>query len=818
MFSSNTTQVSDGGYQISRSLRFNSADTTYLGRTPSTASNRRTYTWSGWVKRSAIGVGDQRVFEAGASSSNVFWFGFGNDGSSDQFLIQDYSGGFGIQLATTPIYRDPSAWYHVVVAIDTTQATSTNRVKLYINGVQVTVFSTATYPSQNYDTRTNQTVAHDIGGSSVIGGSAYFNGYITEVNFIDGSQLTPSSFGETNAQTGVWQPKAYSGSYGTNGFYLNFSDNSNTTAATLGKDYSGNGNNWTPNNFSVTAGAGNDSLVDSPTSYGTDTGVGGTVRGNYSTLNPLNLGASATLANGNLDHASTSGVWTTALSTIGMTSGQWYFEATMTSTGEQMVGIANQAFTTSTYLGANSNSWAYYSTGFKYFNASASAYGTAYSNGAVIGVALDLDAGTVTFYANGSSQGQAFSGLTGPLFFGVSGISSTTRVVNFGQRPFAYTAPSGFKALCTQNLPTPTIGATTATQAGKFFNPVLYTGTGATNSITGVGFQPDWVWIKARSAAYSHRLADSVRGAGKELFSNETVAEATNSANGYVSSFNSDGFSLTSGVGVNGSGTTFVAWNWKANGAGSTNTAGTITSTVSANTTAGFSVVTYTGNGNVGSNGTVGHGLGVVPSMFIIKRRDSSGFWYVATKDGGTTTAPTYSLFTRGSSGLNDTGAAFTRNANYASSGYITSSILDLYWLSAAVTAGDSYDINFLTGTYVAYCFAEVAGYSKFGSYTGNGSADGPFVFTGFRPAFVLTKRTDSTSDWQLMDSSRDTYNVANKALFPNTTDLETTGYSKDFLSNGFKIRDSGASLNASGGTFIYMAFASNPFKYSLAR
>jgi hypothetical protein len=404
------------------------------------------------------------------------------------------------------------------------------------------------------------------------------------------------------------------------------------------------------------------------------------------------------------------------------------------------------------------------------------------------------------------------------LFFGVSGISSTTRVVNFGQRPFAYTAPSGFKALCTQNLPTPTIGATTATQAGKFFNPVLYTGTGATNSITGVGFQPDWVWIKARSAAYSHRLADSVRGAGKELFSNETVAEATNSANGYVSSFNSDGFSLTSGVGVNGSGTTFVAWNWKANGAGSTNTAGTITSTVSANTTAGFSVVTYTGNGNVGSNGTVGHGLGVVPSMFIIKRRDSSGFWYVATKDGGTTTAPTYSLFTRGSSGLNDTGAAFTRNANYASSGYITSSILDLYWLSAAVTAGDSYDINFLTGTYVAYCFAEVAGYSKFGSYTGNGSADGPFVFTGFRPAFVLTKRTDSTSDWQLMDSSRDTYNVANKALFPNTTDLETTGYSKDFLSNGFKIRDSGASLNASGGTFIYMAFASNPFKYSLAR
>jgi hypothetical protein len=823
MFAASKTASVSGGYQISRSLRFNSADSAYLNRTPASATNRRTWTWSGWVKRGKIG--DWAYLFQGSAGNPT---GGLDDGTAIRFsstnnplvIYNLYNSASTVEVSTAALFRDPSAWYHIIVAMDTTQATSTDRVKVYVNGVQAALNAGGVYPTLNEDLYVNTTNSHLIGALSRDAGAAqlFNDGLMTEVNFIDGQALTPSSFGETNAQTGVWQPKAYSGSYGTNGFYLNFSDNSNTTAATLGKDYSGNGNNWTPNGFLVSAGVNNDSLVDSPTSYGTDTGVGGTVRGNYSTLNPLNLGASATLANGNLDHASTSGVWTTALSTIGMTSGQWYFEATMTSTGEQMVGIANQAFTTSTYLGANSNSWAYYSTGFKYFNASASAYGTAYSNGAVIGVALDLDAGTVTFYANGSSQGQAFSGLTGPLFFGVSGISSTTRVVNFGQRPFAYTAPSGFKALCTQNLPTPTIGATTATQAGKFFNPVLYTGTGATNSITGVGFQPDWVWIKARSAAYSHRLADSVRGAGKELFSNETVAEATNSANGYVSSFNSDGFSLTSGVGVNGSGTTFVAWNWKANGAGSTNTAGTITSTVSANTTAGFSVVTYTGNGNVGSNGTVGHGLGVVPSMFIIKRRDSSGFWYVATKDGGTTTAPTYSLFTRGSSGLNDTGAAFTRNANYASSGYITSSILDLYWLSAAVTAGDSYDINFLTGTYVAYCFAEVAGYSKFGSYTGNGSADGPFVFTGFRPAFVLTKRTDSTSDWQLMDSSRDTYNVANKALFPNTTDLETTGYSKDFLSNGFKIRDSGASLNASGGTFIYMAFASNPFKYSLAR
>ena len=272
------TALATSDYQISRSLRFNSADSAYLNRTPGSATNRKTFTWSGWVKRSAITT-NSNLFSAGANVGDI-------DNTTIRFSSTD-SLNFSVftstvEVTTTAVYRDVSAWYHVVCAVDTTQATSSDRVKLYVNGSQITSFSTATYPVQNSDTEINNNSIHHVGVRNTGAGLIqYFNGYMADVHFIDGQQLTPSSFGETNSNTGVWQPKAYTGTYGTNGFYLNFSDNSNTTAATLGKDYSGNGNNWTPNNFSVTAGVGNDSLLDTPTPYGTDTGLGGEVRGNY---------------------------------------------------------------------------------------------------------------------------------------------------------------------------------------------------------------------------------------------------------------------------------------------------------------------------------------------------------------------------------------------------------------------------------------------------------------------------------------------------------------------------------------------------------
>jgi hypothetical protein len=797
MFASSKTASVSGGYQISRSLRFNSADSPSLGRTPTTTSNQRTSTLSLWVKRGTLGAEGRIMANDSSGSATIFWVLFN---SSDQ--IQIYTNGTGAGLVTTQVFRDPSAWYHIVVAVDTTQATGTNRIKLYVNGLQVTAFTgTQTYYSLNEDIKFNSSSF-----TSYLGffNTAAFNGYMTEVNWIDGQQLTPSSFGETNAQTGVWQPKAYSGSYGTNGFYLNFSDNSNTTAATLGKDYSGNGNNWTPNGFLVSAGAGNDSLVDSPTSYGTDTGVGGTVRGNYCTFNPLfRLGGTTALTwalNGNLQAKSDSNASMIVYGTMGLDpSTKFYSEFTMVNTVEagDHVGIV-----TDIQAVADSGTCvAYRADGQKIVNGTVSSYGASYTDNDIIGIAVNLVDNQVTFYKNGTSQGTITGVTSGTYFHRVrfnNVVGQQTEVYgNWGQRAFANTAPSGFKALCTQNLPTPTIGATTATQAGKFFNPVLYTGTGATNSITGVGFQPDWVWIKARSAAYSHRLADSVRGAGKELFSNETVAETTNSANGYVSSFNSDGFSLTSGVGVNGSATTFVAWNWKANGAGSTNTAGSITSTVSANTTSGFSVVTYTGSGVAG---TIGHGLGVAPSMIIVKSRSADAEWPVYNKTTG-----------NGNYLVLNTTALSAASSTMWNATSPTSSVFSV---------GINTTSNTVTATYVAYCFAPIEGYSAFGSYTGNGSADGPFVYCGFRPAFVMAHAySGSANQWLMTDDARNPDNVVNRNLNANEPPAEVSAYNWfDYTATGFKVKDTINVVNANGSLYIFMAFAETPFKYSLAR
>jgi hypothetical protein len=786
-----------GGYQISRSLRFNSADSTYLNKTLVTPTNNKIWTWSAWVKRASLGV-TQRLFFANGVDN--IWFN-----SDDTFYVYIGSGTYAI--SSVQVFRDTSAWYHIMITADTTQATSSNRLKMYVNGAQITSFSTATYPTQNYNTFINSAVAHGIGAYGVPGSQNYFDGYMTEVNFIDGQALTPSSFGETNVQTGVWQPKRYSGSYGTNGFYLNFSDNSNTTAATLGKDYSGNGNNWTPNNFSVTAGAGNDSLVDSPTSYGTDTGVGGTVRGNYATLNPLDVSGTGTILDGNLQLNGSSGAWYQSRCGFGLTSGKWYWEVYIVATNEAIngicIGIANSSVQTAGYNTANQWSYNNNNGGRKGLNTVSTAYGTTFITADTVGVAFDADAGSITFYVNNSSQGvAASSGLPNPAFPTVFAYGTDKVAINFGQRPFAYTAPSGFKALCTQNLPTPTIGATTATQAGKFFNTVLYTGDGANpRSITGVGFQPDFVWGKRRSFSGSHFLMDSVRGTQRSVASDASDAEIVNSPNGAVQSFDSDGATFqgsSTNNNLNNDAITYVTWNWKAGGTAVTNTSGSITSQVSASSTSGFSVVTWT---NPASGVfTIGHGLGVAPSMVIFKDRQNAVGWTV------------YHV------GIGNTGAVFlnTTGVVSTSSGYFNNTSPT----STVVTANQA-GVGNANANMVAYCFAEIAGYSKFGSYTGNGSTDGPFVYTGFRPRYFLWKPSSAVGSWAVYDSVRNTYNVEKDGLWPNLASAEAdfgSSYYVDFVSNGFKIRGGGAGFNASGETIIFAAFAENPFKYSLAR
>jgi len=387
----------------------------------------------------------------------------------------------------------------------------------------------------------------------------------------------------------------------------------------------------------------------------------------------------------------------------------------------------------------------------------------------------------------------AYSGLSGDYFFGAMTYNSPyggTWSANFGQRPFAYTPPTGFLPLHTGNLPDSSI-----VDGSEYFNPVLYTGNNGSNrAITGVGFAPDLVWLKCRSFAYNHRLVDKLQGVSSTLASNLTSAAVD--ASSEFNSLDSDGFTITQGSSFefNANAQTYVTWNWKANGAGVSNTDGSITSTVSANPTAGVSVVTHTGTGGVG---TIGHGLGVAPAMFISKNRvNGATNWHVYHQSVGNTKA----LF------LNTTDAAIT-SVNYFNN---TSPTDTVFTLASAIN---------LANTYVTYCFADVEGYSKFGSYTGNGSSDGVFVYLGFRPKWLLIKNTTGYS-WILKDTARDTRNVAGRTLVPNESTAESAAGNNptDFLSNGFKLREGSVSINSNGTTYIYMAFAENPFKNSLAR
>ena len=709
-----------------------------------------------------------------------------------------------MQLISTAVFRDYSAWYHLVAIYDSANATSTERVRLYVNGVRLTAFGTATYPSLNQAPTGDFLTDMQIGRTNTNASNQnYGDGYLTEMNFIDGQALDPSYFGETDAITGVWKPKKYAGTYGTNGWYLNFSDNSGVTATTIGKDYSGNGNNWTPTNISITAGVTYDSMIDVPTQWAD----GGNGRGNYAVLNSAAPAPGSTsITEANLAWAQTAtNLNRAAIATFGMSSGKWYWEYSVgTSIGANnsiYIGIAQEGFALTNYCGATTTSWGYTSgSGNKVTNGSGSAYGATFTSNDVIGFTFDADVGTLTAYKNGVSQGTMFTSLTSSPYFpvvsesiGGGGTTSLARRVNFGQRPFTYTPPTGFLALNTLNLPTPTI-----LKDNQYFDASLWTGDQSARTITNTGgFQPDFLWTKSRSFAEGHRLSDAVRGGNgtvlRTLSSNTTDAEAVDTD---VTGFTSSGFNIRAGTNTpNVTGRTYVGWQWK-EGA-----------------TQGFDIVTYTGDAT--TNRTVAHSLGVTPSMFIIKARSAgTTSWIVHHKDlGNNGGSPAYLQYLL----LESTAAKAA-----------STSLLPVAGLSSTTfpTSGatNNTNVNGNGTTYIAYLFSKVAGFSKFGSYTGNGSADGPFVFLGFRPAFVMIKRTDAANDWVMMDELRLGYNQVNTYLEANTSDAEATdgggsgSRSLDMLSNGFKLRETAAATNASGGTYIYAAFAENPFKNALAR
>jgi hypothetical protein len=770
----NPLLLATGGYEVPYSLRFRAANSAYMNRTPASAGNRKTATISIWFKRGNIssamdplGVASGNTEAIRFNAGNTLMIRFGN-----------------LDSTTNAVFRDPSGWGHLVVARDTTQATSTNRLLAWWNGVALT-FSSYSVPAQNADTDLFNNVVHNLGASS--GPGNIYDGYMAEVNFIDGQALTPSSFGQTDSATGVWVPKKYSGTYGTNGFYLKFADASAATATAIGKDSSGNANNFTPSGISVTSGTTYDQMTDTPTN-------------NYCVLNPVDKNANLALSNANLTAipSSTADYWLGRATMAFPATGKWYWELTLNNTPYlYQAGIYSGNRPNSGATSATGNEYqvawgtAYTYIQFQSNNAAFAAWGTNTNptNGDVLMFAVDADNSTMWVGRNGTwynTSGTAnpatntdprFSSIPSGMFPGVNlpNPASGGVTMNFGQRAFSYTPPSGFKALNTQNLPTPSIK-----KGSLYMDATLRTGTSATASVSSLGFQPDLVWIKSRSAATDHGLYDAVRGVQKQLESNTTTGETTETTG--LTAFNSNGYTVGSLAQLNTNTATYVDWAWKEG------------------VTPGFDIVTYVGNG---TNRTISHNLGAVPHFIIVKNRTTSPrAWTVYHRNANASPAS-------GALYLNLTDAFAADSTNWNNT-LPTSSVFSV---------GTADRVNQNTDNLVAYLWSEIEGFSKIGSYTGNGSTDGPFVWCGFRPRYVLIKST-GVENWSVQDSARNPYNVVDARLKPNSLDAEGVGSAQnvDFLSNGFKLRNTDTEKNGSGTTYIFAAFAENPFKYARAR
>jgi len=809
-----------------QSLKFEEDVGSYLTFTPSSASSstdRRKVTHSFWVKRGALSS-QQALYSANKSGGGDYYlFAFINTDKLRLVLDVDDSN---FAYDTSAVFRDTSAWYNIVCIIDTTQSTDTDRVKIYVNGVLQTISNVyGSNVSQNFETYVMDGNEDEVGRFAFTDGS-YFDGYMSEVITTIGQDNTISQFGEL--KNGVWIPIVYSGSYGANGFRLQFDQVGVGTASTstIGADTSGNNNHWT----SANVVASDCAMPDSP-------------ENNFCTLNPLAKQSSSTLSEGNLKaYIASGGNSGRTPATFAVQRGKWYWEVRQSSSNRFGMGV----FDTDNYVmtnedgGVDAYEWVHITSdnsgaGMIGNNSSyTTGYGGTAADGQVIMVALDVDNGAIwfgkqgTWYNKGTSDNSAtvkaqieagtttnaaFTSVTGsltPSFMRQT--SNDTLTVNFGQDDtfhggetaagntdgngigvFQYAPPSGFLALCTSNLPEPTIGPNSVTQADDHFNTVLWTGNATDRDITDVGFQPDWVWTKSRNVANSHYIFDSTRGVLKDLEADNNEAESTTADS--LEAFISNGFSLGTDNNVNATGGyTYVAWNWKANGGTtSSNTDGSITSTVQANTTAGFSIVTWTGDG---SSGTVGHGLTSAPEFWITKDRASADNWltFFTIVDGSLDAI-----------NLNLTGASSAGSVSLPTSSVFTN---DGY------TGGQNL---------ISYLFHSVEGYSKMGSYTGNGSTDGTFVFTGFRPQWLIMKQTNASGNWYIWDNTRELVNPVGIYLLANGSNADGSSEASsyfDFLSNGFKLRANNSDFgegNTSGNSYIYMAFAEAPFKFANA-
>ena len=788
-----------------KSLRFNKDDDSSLVRSFGTATNTNKWSVSFWVKRCEF-TEDSFCFSAGGASFIGFTGAFFVWSAVDQ-------GGVGY-IKTNLKFRDCASWYHVVCVADTDNSTADERMQVYINGIRLSnvagEFSSYTAPVQNQILGFfNDTGNHRINRRST-NGDQEENFYLADMYFVDGHARGPTYFGEYDSN-GTWQRKRYDGVFGNNGFHL--FDFANVTG--VGDDASGKNNNWTPSNF-TTSGTGTDILYDVPQNGDqTDSGNGGEVSGNYATLDPNNrLGA--ILSEGNLKiTASASSGYGKALSTIWFDpsdSDGIYAEFTLTGSGTSPAGVGLQNHYVHLMNSNQGNPGGYYLAA---LNTSGGIWATkngtqnqtvdedlSVASGDVIGIAVKNN--KIYFAINGTWWGNSnpatesnpeFSNVTDHLAFCCAANSTNSLVwtANFGQRPFEYSAPSGFKTLNTKSL----ASLNTIGKGDEYFDAKTYSGSDDDKSIT-YNFSPDIVWIKKREEAYwasdpgDHVWADSQRGNDKILYVNKSDTEATLSSQ--ITSFDNDGFTVNGNQSdVNNNGREYVAWAWDVgDSTPQQNTDGELTTTVKHNQTAGVSIVRWTGDEK---NRSLGHGLGAVPDLILLKNLDTAENWCVYH----------HSVTSKRFLEINDTTNLQNSNQDQWQRTDPTSSVF--YVGRESQTNGDGDEM-------VAYCFVQKPGYCKIDSYFGRGGYAHPMVWTGFKPAFVLIKNADELENWMVYDSTRDPFNAASKYLMPNLDDeeVDNSNYEIDILSNGFKIKSTRQSLNGYSDKMVYIAIAEHPF------
>jgi len=822
-------------YQITHSVRFEDGSyhtsPTYMHRTPAADGNLDKFTFSAWVKLTEVRGGTMPLFAAGTNGSNYSRITFI---SSNKLTFHIYDGSnFLASYKSTAVFKDFGAWYHFVVAVDTTQSTNTNRVKLYANGELLAVEGGGDliHPDQNQDTHFNDATYKNWLGSEP-GGDGAYSGYMAEVNYIDGAQLAPTVFGESDPTYNHWKPIEYTGTYGTNGFYLDFKDASNL----------GNSQKGLLTDFTEEVLVATDQMIDTPTN-------------NFCTLNPndrhvQNNTVHALEGNLRIDFNSDDGASSMG-STMAPSSGKWYYE---------FLGTTADASPMFGFSLANANlkdERAFNVQGSYQYNPNGRIYGnetydqeTTWNNGDVMAVALDLDNGEIHFAKNNTWQNSGDPATrANPVFTGLgprssasvgdpstryvptvgSGGSAWDGVVNYGQDSsfggnktgqnkggggddFYYEPPNGYHSLSTKNLPPPVV------IPDENFGIVSYTGNGGSpeNVISGLKFKPGLVNIRDNASA-SSTWVDGLRGSARYFATDSAGAEGNRSigvkrfigpANGGFALGDNNG---TSGNNMNKSGRVYTAWCWNYGLAGATGPGtgggtsvtltneGNVDSVIRANVLAGQGVVTYTGDDApgvaIGIAASADFATFGVPHMFYIKNRGVGDNWYVYHRGTGNTKH----------FHLNTTDNASTSPSAWANYGPLTGRIF-------VHAAGDT---NTNGETYAGYIFSSKDGYSEMGSYFGNGSDDGTFVYTGFQPKMILLKANGGTENWRCFDTLRSPVNQASLQSIWSTTSAQQDETGLDFLSNGFKLRDDDAHQNGDDVQYIYMAFAEIPFKYA---